>query len=124
MNAPLLVYDGDCGFCVSWVRAVERRVTDGVGVETAAWQDLDLDEPLRRRAREEVLLLHPDGRRVWGGVDVAAVLLLNSAHPYWRPLGSLLRRPVIRDAGAALYRWVARNRHRLPGAPTRWTTGE
>ncbi|GAA3967579.1 DUF393 domain-containing protein [Thermobifida alba] len=123
MTAPVLAYDGDCGFCVSWVRVAERRVIDGSGVRTAAWQDLGLDGPLRRRAREEVLLLHPDGRRVWGGVDAAAVLLLNSAHPYWWPLGSLLRRPLLRDAAGAVYRWIARNRGRLPGAPAGWTTG-
>ncbi|KUP96104.1 thiol-disulfide oxidoreductase DCC family protein [Thermobifida cellulosilytica] len=124
MTAPVLVYDGECGFCLSWVRAVERRVTDGSGVRSAAWQELDLAEPLRRRAREEALLLHPDGRRVWGGVDAAAVLLLNSTHPYWWPVGSLLRRPLARLLGAAAYRWVARNRSRLPGAPARWTTGK
>ncbi|TDQ51615.1 thiol-disulfide oxidoreductase DCC family protein [Actinorugispora endophytica] len=124
MSAPVLVYDGDCGFCVSWVRVAERRIVDGTGLVSVSWQAAGLEEPLRLRARREVLLLHPDGRRVWGGADAAAVLLVNSPHPYWRPLGSLLRRPFARAAGAAAYRWIARNRHRLPGAPARWTAGK
>lgn len=124
MTAPVLVYDGDCGFCVSWLRAAERRVIDGADVLCLPWQAAEVDGPLRRRAQREVLLLHPDGRRVWGGVDAVAVLLVNSPHPYWRLLGSLLRRPMARGIGAAAYRWVARNRHRLPGAPPRWGAGE
>lgn len=117
MTAPVFVYDGECGFCVSWVRVTERHIIRDSGIQSAAWQDLDLDEPLRRRARTEVLVLHPDRRRVWGGVDAIAVLLLNSPRAYWWPLGSLLRRPLLRGAAAALYRWVARNRGRLPKAP-------
>ncbi|GAA1088662.1 thiol-disulfide oxidoreductase DCC family protein [Nocardiopsis composta] len=112
-RGPVLVYDGDCGFCTSSVRLAERRLAPGV--RAVPWQRAGLPEATERRALEEVLLLHPDGRRIWGGSDAVAVLLLTGPHRALRPLGLLLRAPVLRGVGAAAYRWVARNRYRMPG---------
>ncbi|TMZ38633.1 DUF393 domain-containing protein, partial [Klebsiella pneumoniae] len=84
-------------------------------VPAAPWQHGGFSEQTRDRAREEVLLLHSDGRRIWGGVDAVAVLMVNSPHRAWIPIGWLLRRGPMRALGAAAYRWVARNRHRMPG---------
>ncbi|GLU48093.1 thiol-disulfide oxidoreductase DCC family protein [Nocardiopsis ansamitocini] len=113
--SPVLVYDGDCAFCTVAAQAGQRHITGGGPVVWRPWQFCELSTPLEERAQREILLLHPDGRRVWGGVDAVAVLLLNSPHRYWWPLGSLLRRPVARGFGGAVYRWTARNRYRLPG---------
>jgi predicted DCC family thiol-disulfide oxidoreductase YuxK len=110
-RGPVLVFDGDCAFCSSSVAFARRRIAPDV--TAVPWQFTDLTPAARARAQSEVLLLHPDGRRVWGGIDAVAVLLL--AHPLWAPLGSLLRRNPGRAAGAAAYRWVARHRHRMPG---------
>ncbi|GAB3488067.1 hypothetical protein GCM10027440_34280 [Nocardiopsis coralliicola] len=74
-----------------------------------------LSAPTADRARHEVLLAHPDGRRLWGGIDAVAALLVSSPVAAVRPLGALLRTRPLRPAGAAAYRWVARNRHRMPG---------
>ncbi|RNL83630.1 thiol-disulfide oxidoreductase DCC family protein [Halostreptopolyspora alba] len=110
---PVLVYDGDCAFCTSSVEVAQRYLQPPV--ETLPYQHSQLTGPILRRAEDEVLLLHPDGERVWGGADAAAVLLLASPHRWAWPVGWLLRLPGARAVAAAVYRLVARNRHRLPG---------
>ncbi|WP_344971645.1 thiol-disulfide oxidoreductase DCC family protein [Salinactinospora qingdaonensis] len=79
------------------------------------WHAADLPPHLRRRAAEEILLLHPDGRHVWGGVHAIAVLLLASPRPRWWPLGAVLRLPGGRGLAVSLYQWLSRNRSRIPG---------
>src|SRR5690606_41531860 len=39
MNPPMLVFDGDCGFCTSSARWIEKRLPDTV--EVVPWQFLD-----------------------------------------------------------------------------------
>lgn len=118
-GTPTVLYDGDCGFCRASVDLGRRYLTRGAEIRWQPWQQTEgLSEPLRERARHEVLLLHPDGRRVWGGIDMIAVLMLNSPRHRWHPLGSLLLVPGVHEAGAAAYRWVSRNRGRLPAPPT------
>ncbi|MBB6000551.1 thiol-disulfide oxidoreductase DCC family protein [Streptomonospora salina] len=111
--APVLIFDGDCGFCTGSVRLVCRFVEPRL--RAVPWQTGDLPPAARTRAREEVLLLDAAGTRLWGGIDAVAVLLLASRRPLWQPAGWLLRRAPLRAVGGAAYRWVARNRHRLPG---------
>ncbi|MBV2364855.1 thiol-disulfide oxidoreductase DCC family protein [Streptomonospora nanhaiensis] len=113
MSRPVLVFDGDCGFCTDCARLARDRVAPGVDI--VPWQRAGLPPGTAERARHEVLLRDAAGRRVWGGVDAVAVLLLASPRPWWPAAGWLLRRAPVRALGAAAYRWVARNRHRMPG---------
>ncbi|CAM4308642.1 hypothetical protein GCM10009799_16410 [Nocardiopsis rhodophaea] len=113
MSTPVLVFDGDCAFCSSCVEFALRHVVPDI--VAVPFQDGGLSDELASRAQNEVLVLHPDGRRVWGGIDAVAVLLLASPRRVWRPLGLLLRTGPLRSVGAVAYRWVAANRHRMPG---------
>lgn len=113
MELPTLIYDGDCGFCTRSVRLVERLP---VRVRVVPWQEADL-AALRvtaQRARHEVLWVPPQGR-VLGGAAAVAELLGQCRFP-WPVLGWFLSAPLLRSLGEVAYRWVARNRHRLPGA--------
>ncbi|MCI0686056.1 MAG: DUF393 domain-containing protein [Sporichthyaceae bacterium] len=109
---PVLVYDGDCGFCTRSVRLVERMPTR---CEIVAWQFADLDAlgATRERAEYEVLWVATDGR-VYGGADAVAMLLRDCGGPYVL-LGVLIRLPLLRSVARWLYRLVADNRYRLPG---------
>ncbi|RCV55970.1 thiol-disulfide oxidoreductase DCC family protein [Marinitenerispora sediminis] len=112
-NRPTLVYDGDCGFCTRSVRAALRLP---VAVSPVPWQAADLRAlgVDAARARREVLLVEPAGRVHGGAMAVAA--LLRRSRGAWRVLGTVMALPVVRTAAGLVYRAVAANRHRLPGA--------
>ncbi|MBO8202070.1 DUF393 domain-containing protein [Streptomyces smyrnaeus] len=113
---PVLVYDGDCGFCTTAVRFGERHVRPRCVSEP--WQFLDRTELAalgitRERAEHEVLWVTPTGT-VYGGAQALAKALL-SAGGAWPVAGAVLTLPPFRWAAHMGYRLVAANRHRLPG---------
>lgn len=109
---PVLIYDGDCGFCTRSVRVVERLP---VRVRLVPWQEEDLAAlgTTEARAREEVLLVTADGR-VFGGAAAVAELLKHARGP-WYAVGSIMAAPLVRTLAAWIYRWIAANRDRMPG---------
>ncbi len=112
-SRPTFLYDGDCAFCSACARFIERRMRTSAVV--IPWQFADLDSlgVTQQQAEEAVQWIDVDGR-VASGPEGIARLLVDSGS-YWRPLGWLLGlRPVLWLAWPA-YRWVARNRHRMPG---------
>ncbi|MFI6796454.1 thiol-disulfide oxidoreductase DCC family protein [Streptosporangium canum] len=109
---PVLVFDGDCGFCTASVRFAERRI--GVRARVTPWQFADLAALGTTRERAEREVLWVERGRVYGGAQAVARLLV-AAGPPWSLPGLALRVPPFRWAAQALYRLIARNRHRLPG---------
>lgn len=116
VRPPVLLYDGDCGFCTKaagWARRVAKP-----SVTIAASNTVDLTD-LRLTADEcEVALqfVAAQGDIHSGAAAVAA--LLESGKGAWPILGRAMRLPGVRTLARATYRLVARNRHRLPGATT------
>lgn len=110
---PVLVYDGDCGFCTTSVRFAERRIRPRCDV--TAWQFAELDAlgVTQDRAEYEVLWVTPSGT-VYGGAQAVAKLLL-SARGGWAVLGAVLMLPPVRWAAHGVYRLIANNRQRMPG---------
>lgn len=114
VDRPLLVYDGDCGFCTRSV-FLARRLPARVRWAAEPWQDLDLSalRTTQDRARHEVLWVDERGR-VFGGAAAVAELLRGTRAP-WSWVGTLMSVPVLRSMAEWAYRRVAHNRHRLPG---------
>lgn len=112
VTRPVLVYDGDCAFCTSCVRLLERL---GVNAEMLAWQLTDLNELgiTERQAADAVQWVAPDGTVRSGHEAIAAALI--SAGPAWRIAGRFLLLPGISRIAAKTYGLVAENRQRLPG---------
>ncbi|MFF0885383.1 thiol-disulfide oxidoreductase DCC family protein [Streptomyces sp. NPDC003456] len=110
---PVLIFDGDCGFCTTSVGVVQRLVRPRC--EVVAWQRVDLDAlgVTEDRARYEALWVTPTGR-VYGGAQAVAKILL-SAGGVWAVPGAVLTLPPVRWAAHGAYRLVAENRMRLPG---------
>lgn len=55
--------------------------------------------------------------RVYPAEDGVSALLLAAGKGWWL-LGALMRVPGIHWLSGVVYRWIARNRHRLPGGTT------
>ncbi|MFJ9616235.1 thiol-disulfide oxidoreductase DCC family protein [Streptomyces noursei] len=110
---PVLVYDGDCGFCTTSVRFAERHIRPHCRI--TAWQFADLEElgVTQQRAEHEVLWITPTGT-VHGGARAVAKVLLNAGGP-WAVAGAVLTLPAVRWFAHAAYRLIADNRHRMPG---------
>jgi predicted DCC family thiol-disulfide oxidoreductase YuxK len=49
------------------------------------------------------------------GGEAAFKRVFFEAGGFWRLLGAFLATPVIKQVSGVVYRWVAKNRHKLPG---------
>ncbi|MEE1826084.1 DUF393 domain-containing protein [Streptomyces sp. BE20] len=123
---PVLVFDGDCAFCTTcknWAERYLRQTLASGGWDAVPFQFADLagldgaaggrGEVSWERAERELLWVTPAGR-VYGGAQAVARLLLRSGGA-WAYLGGVLASAPVRPVAALAYRWVARNRHRMPG---------
>jgi predicted DCC family thiol-disulfide oxidoreductase YuxK len=106
------VFDGDCAFCTSSARLLEKI---GLKAEVVAWQQIDLDELglTEEAASAAVQWVDDDGTIRSGHEAVAAAL--RGAGGVWALAGRALVAPGISPIAAAAYRLIANNRHRLPG---------
>lgn len=111
---PLLVFDGDCGFCTSSARWIQRKLPEETRVEP--WQALDLDELGLTIADvvDAAWWFSPARSRPARGHE-AIGWALAAAGGVWGAVGKLIvHRPVCWLA-RPVYALVARNRHRMPG---------
>jgi predicted DCC family thiol-disulfide oxidoreductase YuxK len=108
MAKPLLIFDGDCGFCRKWIRRWQRLTGDRV--DYAPYQEVESRFPQISKAQFEqaVQLIETDGSVKSGAYAVFSSL----AHrPGLRWLRLLYERvPGVRLITEAAYRVVARNR--------------
>jgi predicted DCC family thiol-disulfide oxidoreductase YuxK len=108
-----LIFDGDCAFCSSSVRFGQRwigRMPPAVPYQREDVVRFGLTEADCAAAVQYV------GRngRVHSAHDALSALLIDAGRG-WRLLGAAMRLPGIHWLSGVVYRWVARNRHRLPG---------
>jgi predicted DCC family thiol-disulfide oxidoreductase YuxK len=110
---PVLLYDGDCGFCTSCVRLLERI---GPDAELLAWQLTDLAELgiTEEQTTAAVQLVQIDGMVRSGHEAIAATL--STAGRIWKIIGRIVLLPGISWMAAKAYQLVADNRYRLPGS--------
>jgi predicted DCC family thiol-disulfide oxidoreductase YuxK len=109
----LLVYDGDCAFCSTWVQRLERWL--GRFPEAQPWQWLDLDELGLSSADVTHYVWLLVGDRRFRGHEAFAALLRMQRSQALRFVGQLLVTPPFSWAAALGYSLIARFRHRLPG---------
>lgn len=98
-SRPVLVYDGDCGFCTTAANFAERRVRPRCDIVPWQFTDLDVLGVTRERAAYEVVWVTPVGA-VDGGARAVAKALL-SAGGVWAPLGVVLLLPGVRGSPGA-----------------------
>jgi predicted DCC family thiol-disulfide oxidoreductase YuxK len=108
----VLLFDGDCAFCTSSARWLERRAISAARV--LPWQRTDLAELDVTEAECEAAVQWVDGDHHSAGSDAIADYLTTSTWA-WRRVGGVLRSAPVRPLAGLVYGWVARHRGRLPG---------
>lgn len=110
---PVLVFDGDCGFCTSVARHFERRSRTRITI--VPWQRADLSNlGLTPQMAAEQVYLVSDGSH-FAGAECFAELMKIQGDWFHSGVSRSIRAPGLRRAFAWGYRVVALNRHRLPG---------
>jgi predicted DCC family thiol-disulfide oxidoreductase YuxK len=114
---PWLIFDGDCAFCTSsahWL-ALRLHRSEGPNARLVPWQFTDLAAigTTAERAQREALWVGTDGT-IYGGAAAFAEWLGFRGGAY-RVVGRVINLPVVRALAAAVYRVIAKNRHRMPG---------
>jgi predicted DCC family thiol-disulfide oxidoreductase YuxK len=114
--APVVIYDGQCKFCV----AQAGKLAGGKDTITLrSFHDegvLDDYPDLTFQSCMMEIKLIVDGR-TYGGAD-AVVRAFAIRHPTIGRLLPVYYIPGIRPVAGAIYRWIARNRHQMPGKAT------
>jgi predicted DCC family thiol-disulfide oxidoreductase YuxK len=118
-NKPLLIFDGDCGFCRRWINRWKTltgdRVTYAPSQEVAhEYPDIAADE-----FRKSVQLIEPDGRRTSGAEAVFRTLVYGGS-PGW--LRAYERSRWFAGLSEFVYGIVAGNRPTFSNL-TRWFWG-
>ncbi|KUN87147.1 thiol-disulfide oxidoreductase DCC family protein [Streptomyces griseoruber] len=111
---PVLAHDGDCGFCQTSVDRVRALAAPALDAVPCRFLPAEETAPHLQRLAREVLLLR-GGTVLAGGADALARTVATSPSAAYRVLAAVVRLPGVRGGARAVYRWVSRNRHRLPG---------
>src|SRR5262249_47283529 len=110
----LLIFDGDCAFCSSCVRAAERVLPGEL--QAMPWQrvpDLAVYGLTPEAAGASVQWVDSSGSLATGAEAVAQALM--AAGGVWWLAGRIMVLPGIRSVAAFAYEVIASNRSRLPG---------
>ncbi len=109
----LIVFDGTCGFCRHTVHRLAARWH--LSGRPVPWQTADLDALglSQQQARARMWYAEPGAAPAGGAAAFAAWLATGDRTA--RLIAAILRASGVRIAAEALYRVVARGRHRIPG---------
>jgi predicted DCC family thiol-disulfide oxidoreductase YuxK len=113
----VLIYDGDCKFCQLSLDFGIRNLP--TFPRYVAFQKI---EPAKfgltlEQVKTQIWLASEDfgSKKPLGGHLAAGEILLMQRNPLHRILGLLIKTPPTSFLADLAYRWVAKNRHRLPG---------
>lgn len=113
LKLPILIYDGDCAFCSSTVRLLQRLMPKHPAMEPFQFVATEKYGLTKQQCAEEIKYVD-DQRSVFGG-EAAFRKFFYEAGGAWRLLSRLMMIPGVLQISSHVYRWVAKNRHRLPG---------
>src|SRR6266481_7798306 len=116
---PLLIYDGDCGFCIYWLRYWQRLTGDRVAY--GAYQEVAAQHPEIPVAefQRAVQYIAPDGK-IASGAEAALLTLSHGDKGFW--LGLYRHVPGFAAIAEGMYALVASHRAELY-RPTLWLWG-
>jgi predicted DCC family thiol-disulfide oxidoreductase YuxK len=107
----LLIYDGDCAFCRQSLKWALAKLPEFC--RYVAFQKVDFSEFGLQLADVQSQVWLVEGKNKYGGHRAVSWLFRQQKQVRWRALGLLI--DIFSPISALVYRWVATNRHRLPG---------
>ena len=110
---PVLIFDGDCGFCTTTANWIEKNSLIPVEIQPYQWAKLADFGLTEEEAAAKVQLVV--GGKVFAGHHCMAKLLLIQPNALLKFLGAVMVMPGVDPISAKVYEWVAANRHKLPG---------
>ena len=113
----VIIYDGECGFCAHWIGWLDARLGSPVRPAPSSSDNLNAYGISRADADQAVQWAAGDKRAA--GARAVAAWLQTSRKRRWRLLGDFIAARPIAPIAEAVYRLVARNRHRLPSGGSR-----
>lgn len=113
MATPVLIFDGDCGFCTSTANYILKH--SKTPLVAHPWQHIDVTEYgiLQPQAAERVYMI-VDGR-AYGGHEAFAEILRLQRNPLLNTLAFLIVVPPFCWLARMGYALTAKFRHKLPG---------
>lgn len=108
---PILVYDGDCGFCGRCADWIAARLPADASVVASQQADLAAVGLTEQQATDAAWWIDCDGTQHRCHRAIAAAL--RACGGAWARLGRALTWPGISLLAAGVYELIARNRHRL-----------
>jgi predicted DCC family thiol-disulfide oxidoreductase YuxK len=109
----LLVFDGDCAFCTTWVKRLEAVLPRFPPTTPYQWADLDALGLTLQDVQHFAWYLTPTHR--YSGHLAFSALLRSQPRVGLRFAGWVLATPPFSWAAALGYSFIARYRHLLPG---------
>jgi predicted DCC family thiol-disulfide oxidoreductase YuxK len=109
----LLVFDGDCAFCSTWVERLESALPRFPRTVPSQWADLDALGLTGDDVARYAWFVTPTHQYA-GHLAFSAILRMQPSFAL-RLAGNLLATPPFSWAATVGYRLIAENRHRLPG---------
>jgi predicted DCC family thiol-disulfide oxidoreductase YuxK len=108
---PVLIYDGDCGFCRRWIERC--RSLTGEAIEYVPFQDAAPRFPniTIEQFKQAVKLIEPDGR-IFSGAEAVYRSLRGVRGCRWLTWAYAVV-PGFAPASESVYRWIARHRGRF-----------
>ena len=110
---PILLYDGDCSFCSTTIRFLERSLKSHPTMIPFQFTELKPFGLTEEECSAEIKFVNRNGE-IFGG-SVAFAELFKESAGLFKPLGHLMTIPLISFLGKIIYKRVAANRHSLPG---------
>lgn len=110
---PVLVFDGDCGFCTTTANWIKKNSKVAIEIAPYQWTELAQYGLTAEEAAAKVQLVVGD--KVFAGHYCMAKLLLIQPNVLLKALGVLMVAPGLNAVSAKVYTWIAANRQKLPG---------
>ena len=116
LTTPVMLYDGDCGFCMRWIRWWERLTYGKVSYRSYQEAGREYPQVTDEKCKESVQLIMPGGRVFSGAHAVFKTLELSGKYKFFHFFYDHL--PLFGRISEWAYQWVAHHRMLLSSFTT------